>query len=128
MLPLTVTAALGMVAAQNAIPAQPVNASMPGAQMGSALMNGQIPASGMVEVSGGKVFFKAEGKGTPMLLIHGYPLNGELFKNNRTALAAAGYQVITVDLPGFGKSMVNSSDASIEFMPAASSASWTLWG
>ena len=115
LLALGLTATLGAALAQNTIPAQPVNASMPAAKMGSALMNGQIPASGMVDVTGGKVFFKAEGKGAPMLLIHGYPLNGELFKNNRAALAAAGYQVITVDLPGFGKSVASSSDASIEF-------------
>ncbi|WP_425144982.1 alpha/beta fold hydrolase [Deinococcus sp.] len=105
----------GAALAQDAVPAQPVNTDMPAAEMGSALVSGQIPASGMVAVSGAKVFFKAEGKGNPMLLIHGYPLSGELFKNNRAALAAAGYQVITVDLPGFGKSSVSSKDASIEF-------------
>jgi len=122
--------------AQNAIPAQPVQGqtmqgqpmpgqamqtqAMPGmpmtpVRMGSALMNGRIPASGMVDVTGARVFFKAEGRGRPMLLIHGYPLSGELFKNNRAALVAAGYQVITVDLPGFGRSTLQGNEASIEF-------------
>ena len=83
-------------------------------KMGSATMNGKIPASGMIDVNGAKVFFKSVGTGKPMLLIHGYPLSGELFKNNRAALAAAGFQVITVDLPGFGKSVAPSKEASVE--------------
>jgi pimeloyl-ACP methyl ester carboxylesterase len=83
-------------------------------KMGSATMNGKIPASGMIDVNGAKVFFKSVGAGKPMLFIHGYPLSGELFKNNRAALAAAGFQVITVDLPGFGKSVAPSKDASVE--------------
>ncbi|MFW8628511.1 alpha/beta fold hydrolase [Deinococcus sp. ME38] len=40
-----------------------------------------------------------------MLLLHGYPLSGELFSRNRDALAAAGYRVITIDHRGYGKSV-----------------------
>ena len=68
-----------------------------GALAGGAAM----PAQGTVDVGGAKVFYRVQGSGQPLLLIHGYPLSGELFKNNRMM---AGYQVITVDLPGFGQS------------------------
>lgn len=60
-----------------------------------------VAAEGTVTVNGAQVYYKATGSGQPLLLIHGYPLNGELFKNNRMM---SGYRVITVDLPGFGKS------------------------
>ena len=94
-------------------PAMPMDPMTP-VKMGSAMMNGKIPESGTINVNGAQVFFKSVGSGKPMLLIHGYPLSGELFKDNRTALAAAGFQVITVDLPGFGKSVTPSKEASIE--------------
>ncbi|MVN85332.1 alpha/beta fold hydrolase [Deinococcus sp. HMF7620] len=70
-----------------------------------------IPDRGTVNVNGATVFYKAAGSGQPLLLIHGYPLNGELFKNNRML---PGYRVITVDLPGFGQSKAPGRDASIE--------------
>lgn len=84
----------------------------------SALAGGagaQMPAipmtSGSVQVNGASVFYKTSGTGQPLVMIHGYPLNGELFKNNRNV---PGYQVITVDLPGFGKSVAPNANASIE--------------
>ncbi|GGR47590.1 hypothetical protein GCM10008959_05990 [Deinococcus seoulensis] len=70
-----------------------------------------IPDRGTVTVNGATVFYKATGSGEPLLLIHGYPLSGELFKNNRTL---PGYRVITVDLPGFGQSRAPGREASIE--------------
>ena len=83
--------------AQTATPAQPATPAMPAPatpmtpiNMGSAMMNGKIPASGTVDVNGAKVYFKSVGSGKPMMLIHGYPLSGELFKDNRAALATRG--------------------------------------
>jgi pimeloyl-ACP methyl ester carboxylesterase len=72
-----------------------------------------IADRGTVNVNGAKVFYKATGSGQPLILIHGYPLSGELFKNNRAALAK-NFRVITVDLPGFGGSTTPSRSASIE--------------
>ncbi len=72
-----------------------------------------VPDRGTVTVNGSTVFYKATGSGQPLLLIHGYPLSGELFKNNR-ALLARNFRVITVDLPGFGLSRAPNADASIE--------------
>lgn len=62
------------------------------------------------QVNGARLFYKVQGRGTPVLLIHGYPLSGELFAKNRDALARAGHQVITFDLRGFGKSQAPKDD------------------
>lgn len=52
---------------------------------------------------GSRIFYQVSGTGTPMVLIHGYPLSGALFSYQQAALAAR-FTVITLDLPGFGKS------------------------
>ncbi|MBT2248026.1 alpha/beta hydrolase [Arthrobacter sp. BHU FT2] len=44
------------------------------------------------------------GAGRPVVLIHGWPLSGESFKNQVPALQEAGYRVITYDRRGFGRS------------------------
>lgn len=53
------------------------------------------------------------GGGDTVLLIHGYPLNGNLFEKQREALSGS-YRVITVDLRGFGDSVAPDSNASIQ--------------
>lgn len=60
---------------------------------------------GMLSVNGAQIHYVSVGQGTPMLLLHGYPLSGELFSRNRDALAAAGYRVITIDHRGYGQSV-----------------------
>ncbi|MDO5735535.1 MAG: alpha/beta hydrolase [Propionibacteriaceae bacterium] len=44
------------------------------------------------------------GAGRPLVLVHGWPLSGESFRNNIPALTAAGHRVITYDRRGFGRS------------------------
>jgi pimeloyl-ACP methyl ester carboxylesterase len=44
------------------------------------------------------------GAGTPVVLLHGWPDTGELWRHQVPVLAAAGYRVITPDLRGFGGS------------------------
>lgn len=44
------------------------------------------------------------GTGRPIVLIHGWPLSGESWKNQVPALIDAGYRVITYDRRGFGRS------------------------
>ncbi len=44
------------------------------------------------------------GPGRPVVLIHGWPLSAESFSANVTALAEAGYRVVTYDRRGFGRS------------------------
>ena len=44
--------------------------------------------------------------GTPVVLIHGYPLNRHSWERQERVLLQAGYRVITYDRRGFGRSRV----------------------
>ena len=44
------------------------------------------------------------GSGQPVVLIHGYPLDGSSWGKQSAALLEAGYRVVTYDRRGFGKS------------------------
>ncbi|ADV68318.1 alpha/beta fold hydrolase [Deinococcus maricopensis] len=71
---------------------------------------GASPQQGLLDVNGAQIHYVSVGSGTPMLLLHGYPLSGELFARNRDALANAGYRVITIDHRGYGQSTAPASD------------------
>ena len=47
---------------------------------------------------------KDAGNGRPVVLIHGWPLTGDMFEYQTVALLEAGYRVITYDRRGFGQS------------------------
>jgi pimeloyl-ACP methyl ester carboxylesterase len=82
-----------------------------GAMTGGAMMGG---TEGTVETAdGASIYYQMQGEGDPMLLIHGYPLNSGLFRDNVGPLSEQ-YQVITVDLRGFGQSTSPSEEGSIE--------------
>ncbi len=66
-----------------------------------------------VDVNGAHLFYQVSGTGTPLLLIHGFPLSGQLFQGQLAGLSQR-YQVITPDLRGFGKSTTPSNQAGIE--------------
>lgn len=53
---------------------------------------------------GVKLHVKDIGKGHPVVLIHGWPLTGDMFEYQTLALLEAGYRVITYDRRGFGQS------------------------
>lgn len=44
------------------------------------------------------------GEGRPVVLIHGWPLNGDSWEYQSVALAEAGFRVVSYDRRGFGKS------------------------
>ena len=48
--------------------------------------------------------FDDHGSGRPVVLIHGYPLDGRSFEKQERVLLQAGFRVITYDRRGFGKS------------------------
>src|SRR6202040_799939 len=50
------------------------------------------------------LYYEDHGAGKPVILIHGYPLNGASWEKQTTAWLAAGQRVITYDRRGFGKS------------------------
>lgn len=51
-----------------------------------------------------ELYYEDHGSGKPVVLIHGYPLNGASWERQTAALLAAGQRVITYDRRGFGKS------------------------
>jgi non-heme chloroperoxidase len=50
------------------------------------------------------LYYEDHGTGTPVVLIHGYPLNGHSWEKQERVLLEAGYRVITYDRRGFGAS------------------------
>lgn len=50
------------------------------------------------------LYYEDHGSGKPVILIHGYPLNGASWEKQTAALLASGHRVITYDRRGFGKS------------------------
>jgi len=44
------------------------------------------------------------GSGTPVVLLHGWPDTGDLWRHQVPALTASGYRVVAPDLRGFGRS------------------------
>lgn len=58
----------------------------------------------VVEVNGLRFFVADEGKGTPVVLLHGFPDTARLWRSQIAALNAAGYRTIAPDLRGRGRS------------------------
>jgi non-heme chloroperoxidase len=50
------------------------------------------------------LYYEDHGGGRPVVLIHGYPLNGASWEKQVPVLLASGYRVITYDRRGFGRS------------------------
>ncbi len=50
------------------------------------------------------LYFEDHGSGQPVILIHGYPLNGRSWERQMPALIDAGYRVIAYDRRGWGLS------------------------
>lgn len=51
-----------------------------------------------------ELHYEDQGSGQPVVLIHGYPLDGHSWEKQTAALLDAGYRVITYDRRGFGQS------------------------
>src|SRR5689334_24992074 len=51
-----------------------------------------------------QIHYEDHGSGQPVVLIHGYPLNGNSWERQERALLAAGYRCISYDRRGFGSS------------------------
>jgi non-heme chloroperoxidase len=50
------------------------------------------------------LYYEDHGSGSPVVLIHGWPLSGASWEKQVAALLAAGHRVITYDRRGFGRS------------------------
>jgi non-heme chloroperoxidase len=51
-----------------------------------------------------EIYYEDHGSGEPVVLIHGYPLNGNSWERQERALLASGRRVIRYDRRGFGRS------------------------
>ncbi len=51
-----------------------------------------------------QLYYEDHGSGSPVVLIHGWPLSGASWEKQTAALLEAGYRVITYDRRGFGRS------------------------
>ncbi|MCK6065800.1 MULTISPECIES: alpha/beta fold hydrolase [Microbacterium] len=60
-----------------------------------------VGAENSVEI---RLYYTDQGSGQPVVLIHGFPLNGESWGKQQAALLDAGYRVIAYDRRGFGMS------------------------
>ncbi len=56
-----------------------------------------------------EIYYEDHGSGRPVVLIHGYPLNGHSWERQERVLLAAGYRVIAYDRRGFGRSSMPAS-------------------
>jgi non-heme chloroperoxidase len=51
-----------------------------------------------------QIYYEDHGQGAPVVLVHGYLLDGHSWEKQEAALLAAGYRVLTYDRRGFGAS------------------------
>lgn len=51
-----------------------------------------------------EIYYEDHGSGRPVVLIHGYPLDGASWEKQERELLQQGYRVITYDRRGFGRS------------------------
>jgi non-heme chloroperoxidase len=51
-----------------------------------------------------EIHYEDHGTGRPIVLVHGYPLDGNSWERQERVLLAGGYRVITYDRRGFGRS------------------------
>jgi pimeloyl-ACP methyl ester carboxylesterase len=56
------------------------------------------------EVDGVGIEYEVTGEGRPVILLHGFPDSGRVWRHQVPALAAAGFRVIVPDLRGYGRS------------------------
>jgi pimeloyl-ACP methyl ester carboxylesterase len=59
---------------------------------------------GRVDVDGVGIEYEVTGAGRPVILLHGFPDSGRLWRHQVPALADAGFQVVVPDLRGYGRS------------------------
>ena len=92
----------GMAAAQSS-----------GGQMSGGMMSGGATSAGRYVQNGdARIYYEVHGEGEPLVLVHGYPLNSGLFRDNIGPLSEQ-YQVITPDLRGYGRSETPNDQGSV---------------
>jgi pimeloyl-ACP methyl ester carboxylesterase len=57
-----------------------------------------------VDIGGVDIEYEVIGEGRPVVLLHGFPDSGRLWRHQAPALAEAGFKVVVPDLRGYGRS------------------------
>jgi pimeloyl-ACP methyl ester carboxylesterase len=58
----------------------------------------------LVEANGLQFYVRDQGSGTPVILLHGFPDTGDLWRNQVPALVNSGFRTIVPDMRGRGRS------------------------
>ncbi len=66
-----------------------------------------------------ELYYEDHGTGRPVVLIHGWPLNGASWEKQTAALLAAGNRVITYDRRGFASPTTGAASAAPTSPPTA---------
>jgi len=66
--------------------------------------------------NGYQIHYKIKGKGRPLLFLHGFLENKEMWENILPSFSDSEYQLITVDLPCHGKSRYQNENCSMKEM------------
>jgi pimeloyl-ACP methyl ester carboxylesterase len=69
----------------------------------SNLCDAQKVEKGFAEINSSKLYYEVVGKGTPLILIHGFSFDSRCWRDQVPALKK-NFKVVTYDLRGFGKS------------------------
>src|SRR2546425_2049868 len=96
------TGAATVVAAPVAAPVVPSQEPRPNSR--STSMDGGRIKVGQENSTPIELYYEDHGSGSPVVLIHGWPLSGASWEKQTAALLAAGHRVITYDRRGFGRS------------------------
>jgi len=88
-----------VTAAASAVPSQEPRPNSRSTPMGSNRIRVGKENSTNIEL-----YYEDHGSGSPVVLIHGWPLSGASWEKQTAALLAAGHRVITYDRRGFGRS------------------------
>lgn len=106
----TAAASPALAQAQSApAPAAPV----PSADSVSSLPQPDARKGDYFEHDGAKIFYQTAGSGSPIFLVHGYPLSGALFGRVVSPLSQS-HTLVTPDLRGYGLSHAPGVTSSVE--------------
>jgi len=67
-----------------------------------------------IDFNGSEGYYKTEGKGNAVVLVHGFIEEGKMWDGMLNSLKKK-YKVIVPDLPGFGKSELGEKETSMEY-------------
>lgn len=72
------------------------------------------PQENTIRIDGSQVLYTVRGKGSPVLLLHGWGSSSDSWRDVQNMLANVGLRVFAIDLPGFGKTPPPSSVWGVE--------------